>query len=64
MTHLGKKPFSVEQGDDTAAEWWDLAEETEESGLVPFLFSLSRKLIKKQKRFAVRSAEGCLELHF
>lgn len=40
MTHLGKKPFSVEQGDDTAAEWCDLAEETE-SGLVPFLFSLS-----------------------
>jgi len=43
VTHLGKKPFSVEQGGDTAAEGWDLAEETEESGLVLFLlFSLTK----------------------
>lgn len=43
MTPLGKRPFSVEQGGDTAAGWWDLAEEPEKSGLVLLLlFSLTK----------------------
>lgn len=50
MTHLGKKPFSVGQDGDTAAEWWDLAEETEESGWILFLlFSLTKTYQKAEE---------------